>query len=66
MAVQQGSCHVVISILGSLFENNLLNTPPDFRHKKGYSVDLAQYIVKGSELLHVNEQVAKEYPRVLG
>lgn len=28
MAVQQSLCHVVI-ILGSLFESNLLNTPPD-------------------------------------
>lgn len=43
MAVQQGSCHVVI-IFGSLFASNLLNTPPDEISgiKKEYSVDLAQ------------------------
>lgn len=42
MAVQQGSCYVVITF-GSVFESSLLNTPPDeisgVKEKKEYSVD---------------------------
>lgn len=34
--------------------------------KKEYSVDLVQYTVKGSKLLHINKKVAKLYLRALG
>lgn len=52
MAVQQGSSHAVI-MFGFHFESKLLNTRPDEISgvKKEYSVDLAQYTVKGSKLL---------------
>lgn len=55
-------------LLRSLFENNLLNTPPGEISgiKIEDSIDVAQYIVKGSKLLHINKKAAKEYPRALG
>lgn len=68
MAVQQGSRYVVIT-LGSVFESSLLNTPPDEISgikEKSTQLILAQYIVKGSRLLHIHEKAAKEYSRALG
>lgn len=65
MAVQQGSCYMVITF-GSVFESSLLNTPPGEisgekkkRERESTQLILAQYIVKGSELLHIHEKVAK-------
>lgn len=57
----------MIIILGSLFESNLLNTPPAEISGIKYSGGPGPvYILKGSKLLHIHEKVAEEYSRALG